>query len=281
MASKRKSRRPTKKKSSQHGRESLQNKLNDWTYGLRGKTTHKQHIARPARAVPPQTPRNSMMTGRKRMTFGVDRSLTYRGTRGKWLGFLENEDDEVKEEVKQLEIAIDEARRKDAEHQWRCQNEPKYALDDSELKEYTKKETIANKKIQEAEQKINALQTKVGTLDKTLLRLQQSKDNHVKEIDDLEIKKQTEIQQKNDMLKPSETKCAVNWPNLKLLHQQTRKELKRYVASALGPNIGESSEQKSSVLPTIAEGKKRKKKRKKKRTKKQKKGGKRKTRRKR
>jgi len=275
---------PPKKKSTTRRRgrrRGLQDKLNDWTYGLRGKTDHRPHIARPARAVPPQTPRNSMMKGRKRMTFGVDRSLTTPGTRGKWLGFLENEDYEIKEEVKQLEFAIDEARRKDAEHQWRCQNEPKYALDDSELKEYTKKEAIANKKIQEAEQKINALQTKVGTLDKTLLRIQQSKDNHVKKIDDLEIKKQTAIQQKNDMLKPSETKCAVNWPNLKLLHQQTRKELKRYVASALGPNIGESSEQKSSVLPTIAEGKKRKKKRKKKRTKKQKKGGKRKTRRKR
>ena len=276
MASKRKSR------SRLYGRLGLQEQINKLDKNLRGNLpTSKPHIQRPRIPRPPPTPNKSRMKRKKRMTFGVDPSLTTPGTRRNWLGFLENEDDEVEEEVKQLEIAIDEARRKDAEHQWRCQYEPTYALDDSELKEYTKKETIANKKIQEAEQKINTLQTKVGTLDKTLTILQKSKERHVKEIKGLEIEKQTAIQQKNDMLKPSETKCAEKWPNLKLLHQQTREKLKRYVASALGPNIGESSEQKSSVLPTIAEGKKRKKKRKKKRTKKQKKGGKRKTRRKR
>jgi len=266
MASKRKS--TTRRRGRREKNKNLQDRLNDWTYGLRGKTDHRPHIARPAKAVPPQTPKNSMMKRRKRMTFGTDPSLTTPKTRENWLGFLnDNEDNKVKvkEEVRKLENSIDEARRKDAEHQWNCQNNPEYALNDNELKEYNKKIQEANKIIQDAEQKINVLQTKVGTLDKTLTRLQKSKERHVKEIKGLEIEKQTAIQSKYEIIKPSEQKCDEQWPNLKLLLQQTPGKLKGYVASVLGMNSSEeSSEEKSSVqhLPAIAEGKKRKKKKK-------------------
>ena len=270
MSSKRKSKRTTKKKLSRHGRQNLQEKLNYWSDNLRGEIeTKKPHIARPARAVPPQTPKNSMMGNRRKgMTFGTNRPAPTPKTRGKWLHFLKNEDEEkvkVDGKVIKLEDAIDVARRKDAEHQWNCQNNPEYALNDSELKEYNKKIQEANKIIQDAEQKINVLQTKVGKLDKTLTRLQKSKERHFKDMGDLEIIKKTAIQSKYEMIKPSEQKCDEQWPNLKLLLQQTPKELKGYVASVLGMNsYEESSEEKypDQRLPAIAEGKKRKKKKK-------------------